>query len=289
MAERESPALDEAAAYCAAELRRHDSDRYLTALFVPHSRRADLFALYAFNLEIARAREMVREPLMGRMRLQWWRDSIDGIYSGSVRRHVVVEPLARAIARHRLPRAALDRLIDARETDMADEPPADLAALVAYAEATASSLTELALAIVGEGDMAQAKAAARLIGVAWSLVGLLRAVPFHARGQRLYLPLSLLDEVGVAPRQLFDLQPPAALAKVVAVVADEAARQLAEGRAAARGLPRRLLPALLPAVLAGLYLQRLQAASYDPFDPRVQEAPPGRIWRLALAMLRARL
>jgi phytoene synthase len=289
MAEREPPALDEAAAYCAAELRRYDSDRYLTALFAPPSRRADLFALYAFNLEIARAREMVREPLMGRMRLQWWRDSIEGIYAGSVRRHAIVEPLAHAIARHNLPRATLDRLIDARETDMTDEPPADLSALVAYAEATASTLIELALAIVGKGDAARAGPAARPVGIAWSLIGLLRAAPFHARGHRLYLPRALLDQAGVAPQQLFDLQPPPALAGVVAVVAGEAARQLAEGREAARGLPRRLLPALLPAVLADLYLQRLRAASYDPFDPHVQEAPPGRIWRLAYAMLRARL
>jgi phytoene synthase len=275
--------------YSAEQLRRFDPDRYLTALFAPPSRRADLFALYAFNLEIARAREMVREPIMGRMRLQWWRDSIDGIYAGSIRRHAIVEPLARAIARHDLPRATLDRLIDARETDMADEPPIDLPALVTYAEATASSLIELALVIVGKGDAARAGPAARPVGIAWSLIGLLRAVPFHARGHRLYLPLALLDEAGVAPHQLFDLQPPPALARVVEVVAGEAARQLAEGRAAARGLPRRLLPALLPAVLADLYLQRLRAASYDPFDPRVQEAPPGRIWRLAYAMLRARL
>jgi phytoene synthase len=289
MAEREPQILDEAAAYCAAELRRHDSDRYLTALFAPASRRVDLFALYAFNLEIARAREMVREPIMGRMRLQWWRDSIKDIYAGSVRRHAIVEPLARAIALHKLPRATLDRLIDAREADMTDEPPADLPALIAYAEATASSLIELALVIVGKGDATRAGPAARSVGIAWSLTGLLRAVPFHARSHRLYLPLALLDDAGVAPRQLFDLQPPPALARVVEVVAGEAARHLAEGRAAARGLPRRLLPALLPAVLADLYLQRLRDASYNPFDPRLQEAPPGRVWRLAYAMLRARL
>jgi phytoene synthase len=289
MAEDGPPTFDDAVAYCAAELRRHDSDRYLTALFAPPSHRADLFALYAFNLEIARAREMVREPMVGRMRLQWWRDSIEGIYAGSVRRHAIVEPLAHAIARHDLSRTTLDRLIDARESDMIDEPPADLPALVAYAEATASSLIELAVAIVGKGDAIRAGPAARSIGIAWSLIGLLRAVPFHARGHRLYLPRALLEQAGVAPRQLLDLQPPPALARVVETIAGEAARQLNEGRATAGGLPRRVLPALLPAVLADLYLERLRAACYNPFDPRIQEAPPGRIWRLAYAMLRARL
>src|SRR3546814_269270 len=63
---------------CAAELRRHDPDRFLTGLFAPGERREALFALYTFNLEVARSREMVREPMLGRMRLQWWRETIDG-------------------------------------------------------------------------------------------------------------------------------------------------------------------------------------------------------------------
>ena len=64
------------ASYCANILRRQDPDRYLTALFAPADRRPDLFSLYAFNLELARARESVSEPIMGRMRLQWWRDAL---------------------------------------------------------------------------------------------------------------------------------------------------------------------------------------------------------------------
>ena len=39
---------------------------------------AHLFALYAFNLEIARVREPVSEPMPGEIRLQWWRDALVG-------------------------------------------------------------------------------------------------------------------------------------------------------------------------------------------------------------------
>jgi phytoene synthase len=57
-----------------AELvRRHDRDRYMTALFAPAARREALFALYAFNYEIARVREAVTQPTLGQIRLQWWR------------------------------------------------------------------------------------------------------------------------------------------------------------------------------------------------------------------------
>ena len=81
-------------AYCAELVRQQDSDRYLTALFAAAALRADLFALYAFNVEVARGREAVSEPMLGHIRLQWWRDAIAECFSGTPRHHQVVEPLA---------------------------------------------------------------------------------------------------------------------------------------------------------------------------------------------------
>src|SRR5438067_12532545 len=82
----------------AALVRRHDRDRFQTVLFAPAARREALFALYAFNSEIARVRESVTEPMLGQIRLQWWRENIAAAYDGgAVRRHVVAEPLAVAI------------------------------------------------------------------------------------------------------------------------------------------------------------------------------------------------
>ena len=118
-------------------VRARDHDRFLTTLFAPPARRAALLALYAFNYEVAKTREMVHEPLLGQMRLQWWRESIAAVYdSGALRRHEVVEPLAEAIRAGGLTRAHFDRLIDAREADLADAPPPSLAALEDYAAAT---------------------------------------------------------------------------------------------------------------------------------------------------------
>jgi phytoene/squalene synthetase len=101
------------AAYCLDQVRRFDRDRYLTALFATPSARADLMALYAFNLEVAKTREMVREPMMGLMRLQWWRDCIADITpaTNAAIRWCSRWPPRSAIA---LDRAPFDRLIDAR-------------------------------------------------------------------------------------------------------------------------------------------------------------------------------
>ena len=62
--------MNGAPAYCQNQVRQHDRDRYLTALFAPPARRPGLFALYAFNLEVAKVREAVSEPMLGHIRLQ---------------------------------------------------------------------------------------------------------------------------------------------------------------------------------------------------------------------------
>ena len=62
----------------AALVRRHDPDRFLTALFAPPDRRDALLTLYAFNHELARAREVASEPPLALIRLQWWREVVEG-------------------------------------------------------------------------------------------------------------------------------------------------------------------------------------------------------------------
>lgn len=273
--------------YCAATLKRNDPDRYLTGLFAPVDKRESLFALYAFNLEIARVREAVREPLAGRVRLQWWRDAIAGAVAGQPHRHEVLEPLAAAMTDRVLTVTLLERLIDAREFDLDGEAPRDLPALLDYADASSSTLTQLALELLGgeAGRTPTALAAGHALGLAWALTGLLRAVPFHAQAGRLYLPLDLLARHGVRAEDVLELRRSPGLAAVLRELAGEAAMQLEEARKAARGLPRSLLPALLPGTLAGLYLKRLARAGFDPYDVRVQTAPPTRIWRLAFRNL----
>src|SRR5579872_6213314 len=99
----------------AALVREHDRDRYQTALFAPADRRAALFALYAFNYEVARVRESVTQPMLGQIRLQWWREAVEAAFAGAPpRHHEVAGPLAAAIGEFGLTRRHFDRLIDAR-------------------------------------------------------------------------------------------------------------------------------------------------------------------------------
>lgn len=272
----------------AALVRQHDRERYQTALFAPSSRREALFALYAFNYEIARVREIVTTPMLGQIRLQWWRDVIDVAYAGGPpRHHVAAAPLAAMIGDYSPSRGLFDRLIDAREQDLADEPPATLAALEDYATASSASLLRLALEILGIREEA-ASAAAHHVGIAYALTGLLRAMAFHARAGRSYIPQDIAAETGLDPGDYTRLRSTPALRAATERLAAAAAAHLRLARNGRGDVPRAALPALLPAVVAGRALARLRRARWNPFDPRVAMLDPLLPWCLAAAMLRWR-
>lgn len=273
---------DDPIQYCAEQVRRFDHDRYLCTLFAPEPVQARLFALYAFNVEIARVREIVSEPVIGQMRLQWWRDAIAEFAAGKVRDHPVAQALARALAAAPVEPGLFERLLTGREFDLADQPPATVAALEHYAEDTSASLSQAALALSGIGDGAAA-AAARETGLAWALVGLLRAVPFHAPRRRLYLPEDMLARTGIGPDDVFEGRAGGRLAPMVQAIADRAREHLRAARARRREVPRQALPVLLPAVLADRHLVRLERAGFDPFAPQLQRPSPGDALRLTAA------
>jgi len=265
--------------YCADQARRGDNDRYLTALHAPAARREALFALYAFNIEVAKTRETVSEPMIGQIRLQWWREAIDEVYEGTVRDHAVLRPLAAAIEQHVLSRRHFDALIDAREFDLTEEPPVTLEALIDYTRDTSSALIHLALEALGVREGA-AHDAARPVGIAWGLTGLLRAAAFHARAKRQYLPDALMRSAGVDRADLLELRGGSALAAVAQEVAEEARRQLSAGRGHRREIPRTAVPALLPAVLADMYLKSLARQGHDVFAKPIEVSQMRRQFRL---------
>ncbi len=270
-------------------IRRHDRDRFQTALFAPAARREALFALYAFNYEIARVREAVTQPVLGQIRLEWWRENIAAAFDGGpVRRHVVVEPLTAAIRGRGLTRAYLDRLIDARAADFADEPPASLAALEDYAEATSSTLVALALEVLRARDP-EAAEAGRHIGIAYSLAGLLRAWPYLMATGRPIVPLDIAARLGLDPRDCSAARGSSGLPAAVAEIAAAASGHLRDARARRCAIDPAALPALLPAVIAAHSLRRLKRAGYDPFDPALARPDPVQSWRLAAAAVRLRL
>ena len=252
--------------------RAADYDRYLSALFAPAASREALFALIAFNHEIARIPEAVSEPMLGRIRLQWWRETLEAIHDGKpARRHEVALPLADAIHAWGLDRSAFERLLDGREADLEPRTPPDLAGLERYAAATGGALTALMLQASGVEGVSGLEAG-REIGTAWALIGTLRAAPHAAQG-RVMLPADLLATAGIAAEDIRAGRAFDRCAAVAEPVADRAVGLLDAARRARRAIPRRRRGVLLIARLADVYLARLRAAAWDPRDARMAVGP----------------
>jgi NADH dehydrogenase [ubiquinone] 1 alpha subcomplex assembly factor 6 len=261
--------------YCAEEVRRSDRDRFIMTLFAPSERREALFALYAFNIEISKTREVVSEAMLGAIRLQWWRDSVDTLYSDvPLRKHTVMEALDPFVTAHQLSRDHFDRLIDGRLIDLEEVPHPTSASLIEYADATSGALVRLSMEVLGGTKSGAAIEVAHKVGVAWALGGIVRALPSLLKRGRVVLPEELLARHQVDRRSMLNLRPSEELNLAIKELVATAREHLQDARELRREIPRSLVPAFLPAVLVDSYLNRLERAGYNVFDERIR-APVG--------------
>jgi phytoene synthase len=273
--------------FCRKLVREHDKDRYLAGLFVPSAKRKHLFALYAFNYEIARIRELVHEPMPGELRLQWWRDALSGQAHGDVARHPVASAVL--IEQFSLPRAQCLELIDARTFDLYDDPMPDIARLETYCDSTAGALFRLAVTLLAGRELQGIAELLQHAGRAYAITGLLRAFALHASRGQVYLPLDLLARHGIAREEIVSGRGAAGLAAALAEMRARARGHYQEASRRMASLPREAVLALLPLELVPLYLDRMEEVDYDPFKTPV-EVPQWRrqwtLWRAARRLSR---
>jgi len=239
--------------HCAALVRQADHDRYLAALFAPADKRDALFALYAFNIEISRIRNVVRETMAGEIRLQWWREVLEGKRDSEVLAHPVAAALREVLARHAIAPERLMTMIDAHQCDLYDDRIATLAEFDQYAVRTQSVLFALATEILdvraeGLADLT------RPAGIAYAARNVLAE---FARQAAFDLPLERLHR--------------------------HALENLATARARIDAVPPEILPALLPMATVGAQLRRFARSGDDPFHlvPLSRLRRQWLIWRAA--------
>jgi phytoene synthase len=200
-------------------VRRADYDRWFCTLFAPGGKREGLWLLYAFNHELARAREVASEPMMALVRLAWWREVVEG----AERAHEVAGPVGAALRAGWFETADLLGLVEARGVEVEECP--DFDGFMNYVRGTAGRLARVAGKYLGVDS-----AAVEDVGTAYGIVGALRAASFlKAQGRR------------VVPE------------------GEEARLLGMAGRLLDRDVPRLALAAALPGVLARRRLRRVEA------------------------------
>ena len=243
---------------CEKLVKAGDPDRHLSAQAAPPEGRAALIAIYAVNLEIARAPWASREPLVAQMRLCWWDDAITDIYRGEVpTSHEILPALREVIFDHNLPQALFATLIKARHFDLYTAPHADREAFDSYIDATSGTVMELATRVLGATP--KTLPVIRDFAYGAGVANLLRAVPaLKARGCK---PL---------PEPVSD-------------IVNSAMDRLSQARANRSNLPRHLAPALLAGWRADATLAEAKTRPKNIAAGLLEESPARRMaslkWR----------
>jgi 15-cis-phytoene synthase len=261
-------------------VRKHDSDRHIAILFAPAERRPYLHALQAFSLEIAGVRAAAREPAAGEIRLQWWREVLEGKRDEEANGHPVAMAIRDTIARNNLPLQAFVDLINAREFDLYDELLADWNAVEGYCGETSSALFRLATIILAKGEDPGGADASGHAGVAYALTGLLRAFPWHARRGQVFLPASLLAAVGLDRDDIVRGEDSEKLRAALGDMIARARDHLAKVRALQSAIRPDTRPAFLPLAMVERYLAPMLAQTYSPYKTIIDAQNWVRIWAM---------
>lgn len=252
--------------YTGTIVRRGDPDRFFLSVMYPKNTHVPVWSLLAFQHEIAKTREVVTEPTLGLIRLQWWRDALDHIYAGHpVPPHEILQPLADVIQKYKLPQAEFEQLLQAREFDLEGKMPADLPSLARYARDTSAPLIQLLLRVTDPGIGGEGAAT---VAQAYALAGLMRALPFHARDGRCYIPEALLHEYGLKEgADLFAPENKNSSRAILHVLHDQALECLnaADGKA---------IWLLGMSSMARQFLSHMRRKSFDVTDDRYAMVPP---------------
>ncbi len=220
---------------------------------------------------------------MGEIRLEWWRETLEGARTGRPRNHDVARALAGLFAADDLPVEPFEAMIAARAFDASSDVFANRAAVEAYCDATSGNLMRLAARILGRQDDAMAREA----GIAYALAGIARSIPHHTARHKSFLPQSLMQAVDLTKDALFVRHERDKVKAIVAQMALWAREHLARARALRIG--RAELPAYLPAALVPLFLGRVTRRGFDPTLHAPDLPIHRRQMRLLAAALRRRI
>lgn len=257
---------------CADIARGHDFERWLAVVLAPRAARAGLATLIAFNAEVSRTREAVSEPMLGQIRLQWWREAVEGSAAGNPRAHPVAEGLATLLAEGRVAPDDLTALVDAREIDLDPDRIQTPDDFHAYCDATAGAFNRAALKILGIDDTPTGNAA-RHTAIATAITGQLRAVNANAARGRVLLARKFLENHGVTAADIVAGKRPPGLVAAARDLAASAERHIDAARRFRRGVPTEALCVLVGTRIAESHVARLKRAGYDLFSDRLEPAP----------------
>ena len=268
--------------------RQYEPERYLTATLASEPERSALIALAAYASDLSRIVATATQPMLGEIRLQWWRDSFEAMDKGAVIGSPIADALGRAIKTYNLPVPMLIAMSEARAFDLYDDPMPDQSSLDGYFSKTEAIPFELALRVLGvtSGDAVRLSQPA---GRVYGMTRLLAQLPAHLAKGRMPLPLNLLPKGNWTPVTLLEDQGRVAFQSLITGAVQDIEVALASLRPQIRALSPHQRVALLPLACVAPYLRAIEARKRNPVRDIADLAPLARVWRIGLAHMLGRL
>jgi NADH dehydrogenase [ubiquinone] 1 alpha subcomplex assembly factor 6 len=227
--------------------RLNDYEHYLTGLFSPIQSRNVVWAIRAFNVETAQIQDLVSEPIIGKMRIEWWRGMIDKTFRGYPIDHPISLLLAESLENTHLTKEFFLKILTAREKIMGQSQFPSMQDLEEYGENTTGSLLRLHLEALNIPDETAQNAITHLgksLGISFAL----RSIPFQLEKRRFCLPSDVMAKHSISTEEIFRKGPPDSLPDAVFEIATRANDQLLTARSFAKDILPECNPVLLPAV-----------------------------------------
>jgi len=322
--------------YCVDLVQNRDRESYLCGLLMPSDARKAFFAIRAWNVELASIKDGSGPKKSGeedgpnvalRVRIQWWWDALSRIYddpqqkpqqqlhgksvnendytpfsvsdtlAASYFKNPIVRVLNHAVHDKQLTKRFLERLSEARETDLHNKQPESTTDMIEYADSIFSSLLYLTLETVDVRDES-VDIVAQHAGIGIGLVTALRGIRFRLIREECSIPKdffpanfpydkliytnnsslasddddeeSLTEKENLKENQLNE-EERQLLKDAVEQVCILAFSHLSQAQQLQSNVPTRARTCFLPVIPAMHYLSKLEKAEYDIFDDKLLE------------------
>jgi squalene synthase HpnC len=254
----------------------HYENFHVVSLLLPKELHQDFYNVYAFCRWADDLGDEIGDPQESLSLLAWWRNELQGMYSGAAS-HPVFVALRGTVERHQIPMEPFDRLIRAFEQDQIVTRYKTFEDVFGYCVNSANPVGHLVLYLCGYRDPERQRLSDYTC-TALQLANFWQDITVDLQKNRVYLPLDLLAKHGYTVEELFALTYDGRFESVMRGAVDVAEDLFQKGLPLIKMVDRRLALDLDLFSRGGMkILQKIRSERYNVLKRRPQISRAERV------------
>ncbi|WP_244464376.1 squalene/phytoene synthase family protein [Candidatus Liberibacter africanus] len=265
-----------------------DYNHYLACLLSPSTFRISIAFLYHFNADLMRIRDVARNPIMGDIRLQWWKDIFESSHHDIPPKSAspfAVELLS-IIHQYHLPYQCFLDMIEAHLFDSYNDSIFDCKNFEIYAFKTSSHLIRLVAMMLDNEKYSSSLRFIKHAGIAQLIGQLISQLPIHCHRRQLYIPLDILGAVGLDRESFLYAQDSERISRVIRIFAELGLENLYKAREGLSYISSNIFPAFIPVGITEGILKNAQSNGFKIFSNSHKISQFMHQWRMLYSSIR---